>query len=123
MTHSLLHLGLPFALFVGGCATRSTTPRPPVGSPLSVLHPSGVASRVTRALDEEPPLPGEDASGWVGLDPNADGHTGGIVAGNPHAQHSHQPPVASAPSGPSEGPPAAPQVDGRVHDAGAHGAH
>jgi hypothetical protein len=59
----------------------ATVPRPSAGGPADVEAPSGEAAIVTRALDEDPPLPGSDVNGWSGL------HT--PVAADPHAAHRH----------------------------------
>jgi outer membrane protein, heavy metal efflux system len=50
-----------------GCATRSVPDRFPANSAASPGSPEGAAARTTRALEEDPPLPGESIEGWDGL--------------------------------------------------------
>lgn len=132
MTHPLLRSALGAALLVSACATRAIAPPSNAHSPVSPAHPAGVTSSVTRALDEDPPLPGEDTTGWAGLDPNASSDADAGALANPHAHHSPPPPGASAPPPPNASPPTAPSANapdppvhdhGQVHDGGAHHAH
>ena len=52
-----------------------------MGSVASASAPEAAPAPVTRALDQDPPLPGEDVEGWAGLTPSAD------AAPDPHAGH------------------------------------
>ncbi|MCB9658247.1 MAG: hypothetical protein H6726_11425 [Sandaracinaceae bacterium] len=79
------HAGLG-ALLLVACASRTVPTHFPEGSAASLDAQAGPPAPVTRALDADPPLPGEDAAGWAGLgsggtgvDPHA-GHAG-------HARH------------------------------------
>ncbi len=127
-----LFCALGAALLVSACATRANAPPSNARSPVSASHPEGVTSLVTRALDEDPPLPGEDTTGWTGLGPDASGDSDAGVMENPHAHHSpsaqgaSQTPAStvSSPSAPGVSTSAAPANDhGQARDGGAHHAH
>lgn len=78
------------ALLLTACATRSAPPPSSPSSPLSPAHPIGVTTRVTLALDEDPPLPGEPSAGWEGLDPNATAEAdAGTAPAHGGAHHAH----------------------------------
>ena len=66
---------------------------------------------VTRALREDPPLPGASASGWEGLQEAA-------PAADPHAHHHHH----RAEPAPSGSAPPAPSADPHAHHHHQHGA-
>jgi hypothetical protein len=92
MTRSTGTLACFVALLLAACATRTVpTPASP-GSPLTPAHPEGAAPRVTLALDEDPPLPGESTAGWIGLEAptSPDGDAG--APADPH-QHHHPAPI------------------------------
>jgi hypothetical protein len=74
-------LMLPAAL--AGCTPRSVPASFPRSSPASPDAAEGPAPRVGVALAEDPPLPGESASGWHGLAP------GPATGGQPHHDHGH----------------------------------
>jgi len=62
----------PFAILAGlGCASRSLPTSFPVASPASPASFQPARSHVTRAVEEDPPLPGAPAEGWPGLDRGA----------------------------------------------------
>jgi hypothetical protein len=50
-----------------GCATRSTPVVAPPGAAVRSDAGEGYTASVTRALEADPPLPGEDRPGWAGL--------------------------------------------------------
>lgn len=58
-----------------GCASRSLPESHPPDSPVSPDGPEPERASVTRALDEDPPLPGEPSAGWAGLEPPAEAAT------------------------------------------------
>jgi hypothetical protein len=62
----------PLALaFGGGCSPRSLPPSFPAGTAAGLETPEAPPRKVTRALDSDPPLPGEPTDGWPGLQPAA----------------------------------------------------
>jgi hypothetical protein len=86
MTHRLL---LMLALGLAACGGRAL----PEVDAAAGASPTGYD--VTRALREDPPLPGAKDSGWDGLEgeaPAADPHAHhrhGADAADPHAHHRH----------------------------------
>lgn len=62
---------LLFLLMAGlaGCATRTLTKAFPKGAPASPAAAPAPPAALTRSLREDPPLPGDDVTGWAGLEP------------------------------------------------------
>lgn len=58
---------LALVLGASSCAPRGLPSRLPSASVASAEGPSAAPARVTVALDEEPPLPGEPLEDWEGL--------------------------------------------------------
>lgn len=56
-------------LTAAGLIACAGTPRvtTPLGSPASAREPESPPAEVLRALQEDPPLPGDAAEGWPGL--------------------------------------------------------
>lgn len=82
-----LSAGIPLLLLVG-CATREVPTRYPESSPASPAAGAAAPLAVTRALDEEPPLPGSEGTDWKGLrdgTPQVPSHE----AHEHHGGHSH----------------------------------
>lgn len=98
---------LAVSTLLAGCASRSVPARFPETSPASSSAPEGGRASVTRALDEDPPLPGSSTDGWPGLAPTSDpaptghehhhGHTNESPAPADHPGHVNPP--AESPSG------------------------
>lgn len=100
------------ALLLAACGGRALPDVPGSGNTPGGSTRDPSAYDVTRALREDPPLPGAPASGWDGLaeappvDPHAH-HRHGREPADPHAHHRHggeaapegSAPVAPAPSG------------------------
>lgn len=58
--------------WLAACAGPALPAELPVASPASAQAAEAPPAQVTRALDEEPPLPGEPVDGWPGLHEPAD---------------------------------------------------
>jgi hypothetical protein len=67
------------ALLAPACAPQALPARFPSGSVASPDADEARPARVTLALDEDPPLPGDEAQGWRGLDGGEDA--------DPHRHH------------------------------------
>jgi hypothetical protein len=68
--------------FAGSLACSRDLPSQwPESSPTSSSAQELPAANVTLALDSDPPLPGEPAEGWIGLEQ--------APAEDPHAHHRH----------------------------------
>lgn len=94
------------------CSPRTLPDRFPTASSVSAEAPEPPPPPAAVALREDPPLPGETSSGWLGLAAGQDGST------DPHAHH----------HGMMHGTPAPRPDDVREPDAGApapapHGGH
>ncbi|HLT38935.1 MAG TPA: hypothetical protein VK034_21775 [Enhygromyxa sp.] len=76
---SVLALAVTLA---GSACSRELPSQWPTGSPASGDAAEAPTAVVTLALDGDPPLPGEPADGWIGLEqaPSSD---------DPHAHHRH----------------------------------
>jgi hypothetical protein len=91
---------LRMALALGvACSPRSLPPSFPAGSAAGMETPEGPVRRVTRALDSDPPLPGESTEGWPGLETHA-------AAGEGEEGVAGQGPVKAPVAAPSEASPA-----------------
>lgn len=55
-----------------GCSSREVPATFPAGSPASLSAPEGRDVSVARALEADPPLPGESTEGWAGLEPSTE---------------------------------------------------
>lgn len=55
-------------LLAGSACSRELPSDWPSNSPVSPEADAAPVSRVTLALDSDPPLPGEPTDGWIGLD-------------------------------------------------------
>jgi len=96
-----------------GACSREVPVNPPETSPASLSAAEVAPARVTRALEGEPPLPGEPAGDWPGLESNA--------APSGHEHHHH--PAPEAPTGhehhqhaaPAAQPSAPPVASGHEH--------
>lgn len=62
------HIALFAIAVLLGCATRSRPTSLPTASPASPAAAQPARTPVTRALDEDPPLPGAPSAGWSGLE-------------------------------------------------------
>ncbi|WP_437590678.1 hypothetical protein [Sorangium sp. So ce1000] len=96
---------------LAGCAPRSLSASFPASSAASPQAAEAPSPRIGVALSEDPPLPGEPAAGWVGLEP-----AGAAGAGaDPHQHHPHH--HGMAPARPPEGGPATatPEEPGHAH--------
>jgi hypothetical protein len=69
------------AVLAGSACSRDVPSQWPDSSPASNAAKELPNAKVTLALDSDPPLPGEPAEGWIGLEqpPSED----------PHAHHRH----------------------------------
>ena len=63
------------------CAPRTTPSRFPNASAASPDATAAAPAPVTRSLDADPPLPGEETAGWAGLAPTGDAEA------DPHGGH------------------------------------
>jgi hypothetical protein len=72
---------IPALALVGLACSRDLPSEWPNGSPASSTANEVQSANVTLALDGDPPLPGEPAEGWIGLEQP--------VAEDPHAHHRH----------------------------------
>ena len=70
------------ALWTGGCVSRSVPERFPATSAASLKAREPRAAPATRALAEDPPLPGESTERWPGLRPSGD-----ATEGRMHVHH------------------------------------
>ncbi|WP_437984148.1 hypothetical protein [Sorangium sp. So ce117] len=95
---------------LAGCAPRSLPASFPASSAASPQAAEAPSPRIGVALSEEPPLPGEPAAGWVGLEP-----AGAAGAGADPHQHHHHHHHGPAPARPPEGGPAAATPEEPVH--------
>jgi hypothetical protein len=81
-------------LIVAACSAREVPATWPDASPASPAALAAPAAPVTRALETDPPLPGESTDGWAGLrtqgapaDPmQHSGHGGGASRASPGAE-------------------------------------
>jgi hypothetical protein len=64
-------LFLLMSAFTGGCATRAVPASFPTGSAASIMATEAPNRSVVVSLRSEPPLPGESADDWPGLEPGA----------------------------------------------------
>ncbi|WP_437744004.1 hypothetical protein WME73_02710 [Sorangium sp. So ce302] len=96
---------------LAGCAPRSLPASFPASSAASPQAAEAPSPRIGVALSEEPPLPGEPAAGWVGLEPAAAAGAGA----DPHQHHHHHHHHGPAPARPPEGGPAAATPEEPVH--------
>lgn len=94
-------------LLNSGCSGREAPSTFPESSPASLSAAEGRPMRVTRALDEHPPLPSEDTQGWKGLRPAENAKTQEHDH-DAHAEHADHTAHEKAPSS-AEKPPAAPK--------------
>jgi hypothetical protein len=101
MNHTAYALltGVVVAYAIPACSSRSGFASLPATSPASLSAAEGAALSVTRALQEDPPLPSERTDGWTGLHPTGDEAT--------HRNHGHS-------DGHAHGP-AKPEVQGAEH--------
>ncbi len=107
------HLAGPNALLMlvaalAGCAPRTLPASFPASSAASPQAAEAPSPRIGVALSEEPPLPGEPAAGWVGLEP-----AGPRRGADPHQHHHHH--HGPAPATPPEGGLAAARPEEPVH--------
>lgn len=65
----------------GSACSRELPSQWPETSPASAAAKEAPVANVTLALDGDPPLPGEPAEGWIGLEP--------VPTADPHAHHRH----------------------------------
>ena len=121
-TESYVISAVAFALLSSGCASRSVPASFPSTSAASASAPEASRTSVTRALDEDPPLPGASTEGWPGLRPAAEPAAGGHEQhaggheqhrgqkpGDTPADHSgHGAPPAARPTGTSDSAPPLP---------------
>jgi hypothetical protein len=96
-SHSARGLSVLAILLILGACSRSVPPTFPNESPASADAKAAPTTDVTLSLDGAPPMPGEAAEGWIGLDqtdmPAQEGHGG-------HGSHaSHAEPPKPAPHG------------------------
>ncbi|WP_437862452.1 hypothetical protein [Sorangium sp. So ce363] len=68
---------------LAGCAPRSLPASFPASSAASPQAAEAPSPRIGVALAEDPPLPGEPAAAWIGLDPAPGG------GADPHQHHHH----------------------------------
>lgn len=94
-------IALLTALLLASSCSREVPSTWTSDSPASAEAEAAPAQDVTLSLDGDPPLPGEAASGWLGLEgssaaPDHSGHAGhgGHAA---HADHAEQPAESEAP--------------------------
>jgi hypothetical protein len=80
-------LSMLMAVALTGCATRSLPQTFTVGSPASAAAPAAPAADVTGALRTDPPLPGDDAKDWAGLEPLRDEK--GATSANHESRQGH----------------------------------
>jgi hypothetical protein len=66
----------------GSACSRELPSQWPEGSPASTAAQEAPTANVTLALDGDPPLPGEPAEGWIGLEQ-------ATPTEDPHAHHRH----------------------------------
>lgn len=109
-----LYFALVILLSIG-CSGRKMPSKFPESSPASLSAEEARPTRVTRALEEHPPLPSEDTEGWKGLRQtgNAKTHEHHRADHAEHADHAGR----EAPQS-TESPATAPQE----HDHSEHGA-
>lgn len=101
-------------LLIFGCSGRKVPSTLPESSPASLSAEEAPPMLMTRALDEDPPLPSEDTHGWKGLRPaeNAKAH-------DHHHEHGHEGHGDHQSPAKAEESPAAP----KEHDHAAHTGH
>lgn len=97
------------------CSPRAVPDPFPTASAASPSAAEPPAPSAAIALGQEPPLPGEDTSGWTGLAPQ------GGTAADPHAHHRGMHGMQHGGEGPAQGAPPAttPPQNGPTPDAGA----
>ena len=61
--------GLLLGLLAASCSDRRVPAEFPASSAASPSAPRGVMATKSRALGQDPPLPGEPVSGWDALEP------------------------------------------------------
>lgn len=107
------------SLLLANACSREVPPAWTSDSPASVEAEPAPVQDVTLSLDGDPPLPGEAATGWMGLEqpaavPDHSGHAGhGGHAG--HAGHAEQPTQSKPVSEPTPKPKPAPQPEPEEH--------
>jgi hypothetical protein len=97
------------SLLLANACSREVPPAWTSDSPASVEAEPAPVQDVTLSLDGDPPLPGEAATGWRGLEqpaaaPDHSGHAG-------HAGHAEQPTQSKPASKPTPKPKPAPQPE------------
>lgn len=104
-------LGISLGAFAGACATREVPGAFPSEAAASPQAKEAPAARVGVVLAADPPLPGEPAAGWPGLEPpGAQTDQGATGHGHHHHHHGAKPEAA----------PDKPEADGGAHGGHAH---
>lgn len=82
-SNPIIRIAIALVLVLAGSACSRELPSEwPTTSPASTTVEEAPTANVTLALDGDPPLPGEPADGWIGLDRAPSGE-------DPHAHHRH----------------------------------